>query len=311
MLNYIFSRFISLIFVFIGITFLTYVLIYIVPGDPVLNIVGERASQQTIMKIRKELDLDKSLFYRYLNFLKKSLTLNFGKSFITNQDITQQIIYRFPKTLILAFSAMLLASFLGLSLGILAATYYDSKLDKFLLLISTAGISFPVFFSALILIYFFALYLHLLPVGGISSGKISYLILPAITLGIRPAAFLIRLTRSYVLEILQSEFITFARAKGLTETKIILKHCLPNALLPIITIIGLDFASYLNGSVIAETIFSWPGIGSYAYQSILQRDIPAILGCITFSAFIFVLINLLVDLTYFYFNPKLRYQKIE
>jgi len=201
---------------------------------------------------------------------------------------------------------MLLASLLGLTLGTLAAVYYNSKLDKFFLSLSTVAISIPVFFSALILIYFFACFLHLLPAGGFSETNFLYLILPALTLGIRPTAFLIRLTRSYVLSALQSEYTIFARAKGLSESYIIIKHCLPNALIPIITVIGLDFGNYLNGSIITETIFSWPGIGNLAYQAILKRDIPLIMGCVTFSAFTFVLVNLIVDLIYYYVNPKLR-----
>lgn len=306
MANYILKRLGSLILVLLGVTFFTYILIYVVPGDPVLNIVGERANKETIIKIKKQLDLDKPFLVRYFQFIKKSFTLDFGKSFINNQKVSLQIFSRFPKTLMLAFSAIIIASLLGLVLGTLTAVYYNSKLDKFFLSLSTAAISIPVFFSALILIYFFAIFLHLLPAGGFSETNFSYLILPALTLGIRPAAYLMRLTRSYVLTALQSEYTIFARAKGLNESYIIIKHCLPNALLPIITVIGLDFGSYLNGSIITETIFSWPGIGNLAYQAILKRDIPLIMGCVTFSAFIFVIINLLVDLIYFYLNPKLR-----
>ena len=282
-----------------------FLLLYVAPGDPVQEMVGERADAETIARLRKELHLDEPLLSQFTHYTGGVVRGNFGNSYITQRPIIQDIRERFPKTLLLAGTAMLLASFLGITLGVLSARNPGGWFDRLGLGVAYLGISFPVYWVGLILILVFAVMLKWLPPSG--YGGIKYLILPALALGSRSIAFLARVTRSAMLDVLGGDYVRTARAKGLRERVVVVRHALRNALIPIITVLGLDFGYYLTGSILTETIFSWPGIGRYVVNAITRRDLPAIQGSVLFLSVVFVLVNLLTDLAYAKADPRVAY----
>ena len=284
-----------------------FLLLYVAPGDPVQDMVGERADAETISRLRKELHLDEPLPKQFVLYAGGVLKGDLGNSYITQRPIIQDIKERFPKTLLLAGSAMLLASLLGITIGVLSARNPGGWFDRLGLGLAYLGISFPVYWVGLILILIFAVTLRWLPPSG--YGGIQYLILPALALGSRSIAFLARVTRSSMLEVLGSDFVRTARAKGLRERVVVARHALRNALIPIITVLGLDFGYYLTGSILTETIFSWPGIGRYVVNAIARRDLPAINGSVLFLSVVFVLVNLITDLAYAKADPRVAYSR--
>jgi peptide/nickel transport system permease protein/oligopeptide transport system permease protein len=289
-----------------GVLVVAFLLLYVAPGDPVESMVGERADSATIVRLRAQLHLDDPLPKRFALYVKGAVTGNLGNSYITNRPISQDIRERFPKTMQLAGAAMLLATLVGVSLGVLSARRPGGLADRFALGIAYLGISFPVYWVGLLLILFFAVTLHWLPPSG--YGGLRFLVLPALTLGMRSIAFLARMTRSAMMDALSADFIRTARAKGLGEWAVTAKHALRNALIPVITVLGLDFGSYLTGSILTETIFSWPGIGRYVVNAISRRDLPAIQGTVLFLSVVFVLVNLLTDLAYAKADPRVSYE---
>jgi ABC-type dipeptide/oligopeptide/nickel transport system permease component len=289
----------------IGVMIVVFLLLYVAPGDPVQDMVGERADAETIARLRKELHLDEPLPKQFVLYAGGVLKGDLGNSYITQRPIIRDIRERFPKTLLLAGSAMLLASILGISIGVLAARNPGGWFDRLSLGFAYLGISFPVYWVGLILILVFAVNLRWLPPSG--YGGIKYLILPALALGSRSIAFLARVTRSSMLEVLGGDFVRTARAKGLRERVVVARHALRNALIPIITVLGLDFGYYLTGSILTETIFSWPGIGRYVVNAIARRDLPAINGTVLFLSIVFVLVNLITDLAYAKADPRVAY----
>jgi ABC-type dipeptide/oligopeptide/nickel transport system permease component len=288
-----------------GVLVVVFLLLYVAPGDPVQEMVGERADPETIARLRKELHLDEPLVNQFTHYTGGVLRGDFGNSYITQRPIIQDIRERFPKTLLLAGTAMLLASLLGITLGVLSARNPGGWFDRLGLGVAYLGISFPVYWVGLILILVFAVMLRWLPPSG--YGGIKYLILPALALGSRSIAFLARVTRSAMLEVLGGDYVRTARAKGLKERVVIVRHALRNALIPIITVLGLDFGYYLTGSILTETIFSWPGLGRYVVNAITRRDLPAIQGSVLFLSVVFVLVNLLTDLAYAKADPRVAY----
>jgi len=282
-----------------------FLLLYVAPGDPVQDMVGERADAETIARLRKELHLDDPLPKQFVLYASGVLKGDLGNSYITQRPIIRDIKERFPKTLLLAGSAMLLASILGITIGVLSARNPGGWFDRFGLGLAYLGISFPVYWVGLILILIFAVTLRWLPPSG--YGGVKYLILPALALGSRSIAFLARVTRSSMLEVLGGDFVRTARAKGLRERVVIARHALRNAMIPIITVLGLDFGYYLTGSILTETIFSWPGIGRYVVNAIARRDLPAINGSVLFLSVVFVLVNLITDLAYAKADPRVAY----
>ena len=289
----------------IGVMIVVFLLLYVAPGDPVQDMVGERADAETIARLRKELHLDEPLPKQFVLYAGGVLRGDLGNSYITQRPIIRDIKERFPKTLLLAGSAMFLASVLGITIGVLSARNPGGWFDRFGLGLAYLGISFPVYWVGLILILIFAVTLRWLPPSG--YGGIKYLILPALALGSRSIAFLARVTRSSMLEVLGGDFVRTARAKGLRERVVIARHALRNALIPIITVLGLDFGYYLTGSILTETIFSWPGIGRYVVNAISRRDLPAINGSVLFLSVVFVLVNLITDLAYAKADPRVAY----
>jgi ABC-type dipeptide/oligopeptide/nickel transport system permease component len=289
----------------IGVMIVVFLLLYVAPGDPVQDMVGERADAETIARLRKELHLDEPILKQFTLYAGGVLRGDLGKSYITQRPIIRDIRERFPKTLLLAGSAMFLASVLGITIGVLSARNPGGWFDRLSLGFAYLGISFPVYWVGLILILIFAVTLKWLPPSG--YGGIKYLILPALALGSRSIAFLARVTRSAMLDVLGGDFVRTARAKGLKERTVIVRHALRNALIPIVTVLGLDFGYYLTGSILTETIFSWPGIGRYVVNAISRRDLPAINGSVLFLSVVFVLVNLLTDLAYAKADPRVAY----
>ncbi|MGE5808207.1 MAG: ABC transporter permease [Nitrospirota bacterium] len=303
---YILERVLLFIPTLLGITLITFVLMQSLPGDPAAGMAGERASPETIARIRAELGQDKPLALQYIGYLKLIASGELGRSYYTNRRILDDLLQKFPNTLRLALAAMLFASFFGVMLGVLSAAKRSTIWDRFIALISVGGISIPVFWLGLALMLVFAFYLRWLPPSGMGDGSGVYLILPAVTLGTFSLSYIARVTRSSMLETLSQPYIAAARAKGLSEAAVVLKHALRNSLIPVITLIGLDLGSYLNGAVLTETIFGWDGLGRYALDGIIKRDYPIIMGVVLFGAVVFVTMNLLVDISYHFLDPRVR-----
>jgi ABC-type dipeptide/oligopeptide/nickel transport system permease component len=289
-----------------GVLVVAFLLLYVAPGDPVESMVGERADSATIARLREQLHLDDPLPKRFGHYVASAVTGDLGNSYVTNRPITQDIRERFPKTLQLAGAAMLMATIIGITLGVLSARRPGGFADRFALGIAYLGISFPVYWVGLLLILLFAVTLRWLPPSG--YGSLRFLALPALTHGRRSIAFLARMTRSAMLEALNADFVRTARAKGLSEWVVTVRHALRNALIPIITVLGLDFGAYLTGSILTETIFSWPGIGRYVVNAISRRDLPAIQGAVLFLSMVFVIVNLITDLAYAKADPRVSYE---
>ena len=289
----------------IGVLVVAFLLLYVAPGDPVMAMVGERADEATIARLRQELRLNDPLPVQFGHYVAGIATGDLGTSYITNRPIRNDILERFPKTLQLAGAAMLLATLCGVTLGVLSARNPGGPIDRFGLGLAYLGISFPVYWVGLLLILLFAVTLHWLPPSGFGGAR--YLVLPALALGMRSIAFLARMTRSAMLDALGADYVRTARAKGLGERLVVGRHALRNAMIPIITVLGLDFGAYLTGSILTETIFSWPGLGRYVVNAIARRDLPAIQGSVLFLSAVFVLVNLITDVAYAKADPRVSY----
>ena len=305
MISFVVRRMLLAVPTLIGVLIVVFLLLYVAPGDPVMSMVGERADEQTIARLRAELRLDDPLPVQFGHYVSGVVQGDLGRSYITDRPILQDIFERFPRTLQLALAAMTLAAILGIAIGVLTAYFPGGWLDRLSLGGAYLGISFPVYWVGLILILIFAVQLRWFPPSG--YGGIEYLVLPALALGMRSIAFLARMTRSSMLEMLGSDFVRTARAKGLSERGVVLRHAFRNALIPVITVLGLDFGYYLTGSILTETIFSWPGLGRYVVQAIARRDLPAIQGSVLFLSVVFVTVNLITDLAYAKADPRVAY----
>jgi len=301
---YILKRLLILILLLFGITLLTFSLTKALPGDPVQSLVGERAQPEVIEKIKRELGTDKDVVSQYAGYMKLLLQGEMGRSYYTNRKVLDDILIKFPNTIKLAFGAMLIAIPIGLFLGFLAAYKRDTSTDRIISSVSIIGLSLPVFWSGLLIMLLLSLKFKIFPPSG--TGDLRFLIMPAITLSLPAISSLVRITRTSVVEIADMPFINTARAKGLSIFKINAVHIFKNVLIPLVTVIGLDFGSYLNGAVLTETIFGWDGIGRFTMDGIIKRDYPVIMGCIIIGTVVFVLINLIVDILYHYLDPRVR-----
>lgn len=336
MAQYIVRRLFNLIPVILGITLLVFAFLHLIPGDPATVLAGERATPEQVEALRERLGLNQPLPVQYFTFLWNLIRLDFGTSILSGVTIAEEIRIRWPATFELSVAAMLIAIILGIPAGVLAAVRKNSAVDNVTMSGSLIGVSMPVYWLGLLLIYLFAVNLNWLPPSGrlsVDAGFtfkpitgfyvldallqldfralkdiLTHLVLPALTLSTIPLAILARITRSAMLEVLSQDYIRTARAKGLLERWVILKHALKNAMLPVVTIIGLQFGTLLGGAILTETIFSWPGIGLWIYEGILARDYPVVQGGVVFVAIAFVLINLLVDLSYALLDPRIQYQ---
>ena len=307
MLRYVLKRVLLVIPILIGVAILIFTLMYFVPGDPVQIILGENAAQVQVDELRVQMGLDQPFIVR-LGVFVKELFINgsFGKSFIYGTDVGTELATRFPKTLTLALGSILFAMVAGIPLGIRAATHANKAEDRVSMFVSMVGVSMPNFWLALMLVLLFSLMLGWLPSSG-SKSWVNY-ILPIAANALGGVAGIARLTRSSMLEVIRADYVITARAKGVAERNVIYNHALPNALIPIITICGGRFGGMLGGTMVIETVFSIPGIGSYLIDSINTRDYNAVQGSVIYIAFTFSMVMLLVDLIYAYVDPRIKAQ---
>ena len=306
MIKYIFKRLIMLIPVILVTSFLIYWAMSLTGGDPALMLAGDKATPEQVEQIREELGLNDPFPVRYANYMKGMLTGDMGKSYVTKKDVFQTFMEKLPNTLALGGAAVLIAVVVSLPLGIYTAIHQNTWKDTAGMVFALFGTSMPNFWLGLMLIIIFALKLGLLPSGGKSG--FSSIILPAVTVGFGLAALIARTTRSSMLDVLRQDYMTTARAKGCPEKRVIYTHGLKNALIPIITAIGLQMSLVITGSVLAETVFSWPGIGRLVYDSISKRDTPMVTGAIIMCSILMCIINLAVDLVYAFFDPRIKAQ---
>jgi ABC-type dipeptide/oligopeptide/nickel transport system permease component len=306
LLKFVARRLLLLVPILLGVVTVTFLLMYVVPGDPVLTLVGERYDEEILDEIRHELGLDKPLYLQYIDYIGRLVRFDLGQSFITRRPVAEAILERFPRTLLLALSAMVISVVFGVAIGLLAAWGRFPGLGRACMLFTLVGVSIPVFWLGLLLIYLFSITLSLLPPSGYGGGSLRYLILPAVTLSFASMATVARVTRSGVIDVAHEDYIRTARAKGLGDLVVLVKHVLRNALVPVVTIVGTDFGSYLSGSVLTESIFGWPGLGRFIVQGIMKRDFPVIQGAVLFMAVAFVLVNLIIDVSYGLIDPRIR-----
>lgn len=293
--------------VLLGITLIVFTLMYFTPGDPVQQILGENAKPEDVLKLKEELGLNKPFFERFFDYVGGIVTrFDFGNSYVTRKTVVSEILERFPNTARLAVLGVTISIIIGVVCGIIAATRQYSIFDNLATALSLIGVSMPSFWLGLMLILLFVINLKVLPASG--SYGWQYWVLPAITLGTGGAASIMRMTRSSMLEVVRQDYIRTARAKGQSERIIILKHALKNALIPVITIIGIQFGNLLGGSVLIESVFAIPGLGKYSIDAIKQRDFPVVMGSVLFMAIVFSFVNLLVDILYTYIDPRLQTQ---
>lgn len=305
--RYVLKRLLFMIPVLLGVLTIAFGLNQLMPGDPARMVAGEQATEEAVEQVRIDLGLDKPLVVQYFNYLKGVVTqLDLGISYKTKQPVLDEVLARLPTTLILAGLSTIIAVGIGIPLGILAATFQNSVIDYFSSLFSFVGVSMPNFWQGLMNILVFSVYLGWLPSSGFYGP--SYWILPAITVGTSCMATITRTTRSSMLEVIRQDYIRTARAKGQSEFKVIVSHALGNALIPIVTVVGLEFGGLLGGAVLTESVFAIPGIGKYMVDAITNRNYPVIMGGVVLLAFIFSMVNLLVDVLYAYIDPRMKSQ---
>ncbi|RIU94543.1 ABC transporter permease [Oceanobacillus picturae] len=334
MLKYITKRLLMLIPVLIGVSIITFSLIHLIPGDPARSMLGEKATEEQLSALRQELGLNDPYIVQYGRFLGDILQGDLGQSIQSKESIGYELLHKLPATVELTLFAMLLAVSIGILAGVIAAVKQYSWFDNISMTGALFGVSLPIFWLGLMMIWFFSVKLNILPPSGrltpgIEMNTITnfylldslltgnfrgfkdaflHLLMPGIALGTIPMAIIARMTRSSMLEVMKQDYIRTAGAKGLKTRLIIFHHALKNAFLPVLTVIGLQFGLLLGGAVLTETIFSWPGIGRYVYLAVLGRDYPVVQSTILIVATIFVLVNLLTDLLYKYFDPRIRYE---
>lgn len=310
---YILRRLVQVIPTLFGIFTVLFVLAFLMPSDPLRAVLGEqyrRLPPEVVEGIREELGLNKGFVERYTEYLGQTLRGDLGRSYILEEDVADIIAYRFPRTFQLMVGGMVVALLLGIPMGIISAEKQYSWLDHFLMFLSLVGVSMPVFWLALIaqLLLTQSKYgIALFPVAGYEDGSIVHMILPSLVIGTQLTATLARITRTAMLEVRSQDFMTTARAKGLPYRLTLMRHQLKNAMIPIITIIGLNIGGLLGGSIVTETVFNWPGLGRAIVPAIERRDTPVILGILLFGSFVFIIINLITDLIYAVVNPRIRY----
>ncbi|GIW29623.1 MAG: peptide ABC transporter permease [Meiothermus sp.] len=305
MTTYIFRRLLTVIPTLLGVLLAVFLMVRLAPGDPAQLLAGEFATPETLADIRQRFGLDQPWYTQLGLYTLNVLQGDLGESVRTRKPVTYELSQYFPNTLRLTLGAMLVALLIGIPAGIIAAIRPGTIFDLLAMLGALIGVSMPVFWFGLMAILIFSVQLGWFPVAG--TGTLRHLILPAITLGIGTAAILARMTRSAMLEVLSQDYIRTARAKGVAGRVVIFKHALRNALIPVVTITGLQFGGLLEGAVITETVFAWPGIGQLLVGSILARDYPVVQGAVLLIAVAFILINLIVDLLYGAIDPRIRY----
>ena len=306
MLKFIGKRLLMLIPVLIGVSLIVFTLMQLSPGDPAMIILGAQAAPEDIAILRESMGLNDPLIVQFFRFLLGMFTLDFGTSYKDGMPVLTKLLEALPYTAELTFCAVLLALIIGIPAGIISATKKYSIFDRIASVLALIGFSTPNFWLSIMLILVFSVNLKWLPVSG--TGSILHLVLPSIALGVQSAAVFTRMTRSSMLEVLNMDYIRTARAKGLSERVVILKHALKNALIPVITVVGLQIGLLFGGAILTETVFAWPGVGRLMIDSIRAKDTPVVQGGVIFTASIFVFINLLVDILYAYVDPRVKAQ---
>ncbi|MDX5474923.1 MAG: ABC transporter permease [Bacillaceae bacterium] len=304
MTMFILRRLAQTIPVIIGVTFVVFFIMQLVPGDPAVLLAGEGASEETIQAIREQLGLNKPMLVQYFDYLSNIVKGDFGVSLKNSQPVLDEIIVRLPITIELAIFSIIITIVLGMIAGILSAVKPYSLTDTGVMLIALIGISMPSFWLGLLLMFFFSVKLQIFPVAGWDS--LSHIVLPALTLGAGGAAIVARMTRSSMLEVIRQDYIRTARAKGVKERVIIYRHALRNALIPVITVVGLQFGALLGGTVLVESIFAINGLGRMIVDAIRMRDLPMVQGGVLVASLVFVIVNLFVDVLYRFFNKRIE-----
>jgi peptide/nickel transport system permease protein len=307
MVNYVLRRFLMLIPILIGITLISFSILQLVPGDPARVIAGIDAEEKDVQAVRQQLGLDKPVLVQYGIFLRNVIKGDMGESIRTQRDVVDEIWPRFINTMKLAVASIMIALPIGLMIGSVAAIRQNTAVDYATMVLVLLGISTPTFWSGLLLALVFSVYFGWLPSGGAEG--LSSLVLPALTLAAPVSAMTARMARSSLLEVLRQEYIRTARAKGQKESKVIIRHALKNAMIPTVTVVGLQFGYLMGGSVLVETIFTWPGLGRLIVDSIFTRDYPVVQGGVMMFSFSFVLVNLIIDLLYAYLDPRISYEQ--
>ena len=306
MIAYLARRLIQSALILLGVSLITFALLYLLPADPVRQIAGRSATAQTVENIRRELGLDQPFLVQYGRYLLGLVQLDFGRSYLQRSEVSELIAARLPATLLLMLGAIVCELVLGLTMGLVAALKRGSAIDQTLMVGSFVGVSAPQFVVGLLLLYVFAVRLDWFPIGG--YGTFSHLVLPSVTLGILGAGWYSRMMRSSMIDVLRQDYIRTARAKGLARYTVLFRHALPNAILPVIAMIGIDIGLFMSGIVVVESVFGWPGIGQLAWQAIQRVDIPIIMGVTLVSACAIVLGNLLADLVSPFIDPRIKLQ---
>jgi ABC-type dipeptide/oligopeptide/nickel transport system permease component len=306
MLIFVVRRLLLTIPVLLGVLFVVMLTMDLIPGDPVALMLGDAATKETIQQFREHLGLDRPLPVRYARYIGQVVTGDLGRSIQQNRPVVDELADAWPATLQLATAGLMLAALVGVATGIVSAVWPNSVFDALSRLSSLFGLSMPVFWTGLVLIVVFAFWLPWLPVGGIGSP--AHLVLPAITLALPSIAMIARMTRSSVLEVLREDYVRTARAKGVQERLVVVKHALRNAAIPILTLVGLQAGQLLGGAVLTETVFAWPGLGRLMVKAIFARDYVLLQGAVLLFAMAFVVINLLVDLSYGALDPRVSRQ---
>jgi len=304
MIFLILRRLVQTALILFGVAAVTFLLLYALPADPARMIAGRSATAQTVANIRHELGLDQPLLSQFWNYLKGLAEGNLGRSYAQKTDVGALIAARLPATLILMAAGIFVEVVLGLLLGVIAAVRRGGPVDRFVMMASFVGVSAPQFVAALLLLYVFAVTLAWFPMSGF--GTFAHVVLPATTLGILGAGWYARMVRSAMIDVLNQDYVRTARAKGLSSARIVFRHALPNALLPIIAMIGIDIGQFMSGVVVVEAVYGWPGIGQLAWQAIQQVDIPIIMGVTLVSALAIVIGNLVADLIAPLIDPRIR-----
>jgi peptide/nickel transport system permease protein len=296
-----------------GMSIVIFILLSVMPGDPANLIQGDMVTPETMEALKKEWGLDKPLLERYVTWCRNVILLDLGNSLYDGTPVLRLIFYRFPYSLYLGITSISLAILIAIPLGCIAATHHNTAIDYLTVIAVSTGLSMPIFWLGLLLMLFFGIYLDLLPISGMEGAffgwkGFSHVIMPAVTLGVVLSSVICRMTRSSMLEILRQDYVIAARGRGLSERVVTWCHALPNALIPIITVVGLQLRMVFSGVVLTEAVFSWPGIGKLLYDAVLARDYPLIQGTAIFVAVGVLLINILVDVVYALVDPKIRYQ---
>ncbi len=313
--SYIAQKLGALVWVLGGISVIVFLVLRLTPGDPALILLGPIATQEDVTQLRAEMGLNEPLYVQYAVWLGHVLRGDLGRSITMHRPVLPEVLLKLRATALLTGAALLFSTTTGIAAGVLAGWKRNSVIDRVSMVIALLGVSIPVFWLGIVLIFVFSVWLRVLPAGGMhapfgggSLDTLAHLILPALALGAASAGIVARITRSSMLEVIRKDYMRTARAKGVAEGKVLRRHGLKNALIPVITVIGVQVGFLLSGAILTETVFSWPGVGTMLVTAILSRDFPTVQGGVLFVATLFVLVNLAVDISYTYLDPRIRYE---